>query len=340
MKAVVLKEAGGLDKLVIEDVPTPTPAAGEVRVAIRSGALNRRDFFMTRGLYPKMQLPCVIGSDGAGVVESVGAGVDPRLVGREVVLYPARDWGSDAGGASTPFPGPGFRVLGMPDQGTLAEFVCTPATDVRAKPAHLDFDAAAALPLAGLTSWRAVVTMGGIRPGQQVLVTGAGSGTSSFAVLWAVKHGAKVWVTSGSSQKIEKAVAIGAEGGADYKDPDCYRNLRKSTGGFDLVIDSAGGDAINAVLDTLRMGGRYVFYGATLGNAASGLEMPKLFFKQARIQGTTMGSPDEFAAMIDFVAQHRLAPLVHEVYPMARIRDAAGLMANFGQAGKIVVRVS
>ncbi len=340
MKAVVLTEAGGLDKLEVVEVPTPTPAPGEVRVAIRAGALNRRDFFMTRGLYPKMQLPCVIGSDGAGVVESVGAGVDPALVGREVVLYPARAWGSDANGASTPFPGPEFRVLGMPDPGTLAQFVCTPASDVRAKPVHLDFDAAAALPLAGLTSWRAVVTMGGVRPGQQVLVTGAGSGTSSFAILWAVKHGAKVWVTSGSDEKIAKAVAIGAEGGARYTDPDCYRNLRKSTGGFDIVIDSAGGDAINAVLDTLRMGGRYVFYGATLGNAAKGLEMAKLFFKQARVQGTTMGSPDEFAAMIDFVAAHRLVPQVHEVYPMAKIREAVGLMERFGQAGKIVVRIA
>ena len=339
MKAVVLTAAGGLDKLEINEIPTPAPAAGEVRVAVRAAALNRRDFFMTGGRYPKMALPCVIGSDGAGVVESVGAGVDKALVGREVVLYPARAWGADAHGRSTAFPGADFRVLGMPDQGTLAEFICTPAADVRAKPAHLDFDKAAALPLAGLTSWRAVVTMGGIRPGQQVLVTGAGSGTSSFAILWAVKHGAKVWFTSSSDDKIAKAIAIGAEGGGNYQDAECYKTLRKTTGGFDIVIDSAGGDAINSVLDTLKMGGRYVFYGATLGNASKGLEMAKLFFKQARIQGTTMGSPDEFTAMIDFVAKHELAPLVHEVFPMAKIRDAIALMEKFAQAGKIVVRL-
>lgn len=335
MKAVVLTEAGGLDKLEVQDVATPEPAAGEVRVRIRSAALNRRDFFMTRGLYPRMKLPCIIGSDGAGVVDAVGPGGDASLVGREVVVYPARDWGADPA-----FPGSTFRVLGMPDAGTLAEAICVPATDIKAKPAHLDFDQAAALPLAGLTSWRAVVTMGGIRPGMNVLVTGAGSGTSSFAILWAVQHGAKVWATSGSADKLAKARAIGATGGGDYREPDCYAKLRKESGGFDLIIDSAGGDGLNAVLDTLRMGGRFVFYGATLGNAKQGLEMAKLFFKQARIQGTTMGSPAEFGAMIDFVAAKRLAPLVHQVYPLAEIRTAVGLMERFGQTGKIVLKVS
>ena len=340
MKAVVLTEAGGIDKLEVREVPTPEPGPGEVRVALKAAALNRRDFFMTRGLYPRMRLPCVLGSDGAGVVDAVGAGVDAGLVGKAVVCYPARAWGVDANGRPGAFPSSEFRVLGMPDPGTIAEAIVMPATDIHAKPAHLDFEQAAALPLAGLTSWRAVVTMGGITPGQQVLVTGAGSGTSSFAILWAVRHGAKVWVTSGSADKIAKAVAMGAEDGADYREADCYAKLKKSTGGFDLVIDSAGGDNLNAVLDTLRMGGRYVFYGATLGNPSSGLEMAKLFFKQARIQGTTMGSPAEFAAMMDFVSTNALQPLVHDVFPMSEIRAAVGLMEHFAQAGKIVIRTS
>ncbi len=335
MKAVVLTESGGLDKLVVQDVATPEPATGEVRVRIHSAALNRRDFFMTRGQYPRMKLPCIIGSDGAGVVDAVGPGGDASLVGREVVVYPAREWGADPA-----FPAATFRVLGMPDSGTLAEAICVPATDMQPKPAHLDFDQAAALPLAGLTSWRAVVTMGAIHAGMNVLVTGAGSGTSSFAILWAAQHGAKVWATSSSEDKLAKARAIGAIGGGDYRDPECYAKLRKQSGGFDLIIDSAGGNGLNAVLDTLRMGGRYVFYGATLGNASQGPEMAKLFFKQARIQGTTMGSPAEFAAMIEFVSARRLVPLVHQVYPMAEIRTAVGLMEKFAQTGKIVLKIT
>ena len=335
MKAVVLTEAGGLDKLEVKQVAKPEPSTGEVRVRIHSAALNRRDFFMTRGLYPRLKLPCIIGSDGAGVVEAVGPGVDSSLIGREVVVYPAREWGADPA-----FPGASFRVLGMPDAGTLAEAICVPATDIVAKPAHLDFDQAAALPLAGLTSWRAVVTMGGIRPDMNVLVTGAGSGTSSFAILWAAQMGAKVWATSSTEEKLDKARSIGAIGTGDYRDPECYSKLRKeSGGGFDLIIDSAGGDGLNSVLDTLKMGGRYVFYGATLGNPKSGPEMAKLFFKQARIQGTTMGSPAEFSAMIDFVATKNLKPLVHQVYPLAEIKTAVGLMEKFSQTGKIVLKI-
>ncbi len=335
MKAVMLTEAGGPDKLEVREVAMPEPMAGEVRVRIHSAALNRRDYFLTLGRYPGLKLPSIIGSDGAGVVDAVGAGVDASLVGREVVVYPAREWGADPA-----FPGATFRVLGMPDPGTLAEAICVPASDIAAKPAHLDFNQAAALPLAGLTSWRAVVTMGGIRPDMNVLVTGAGSGTSSFAILWAAQHGAKVWATSGSEDKLAKARAIGAVGGGDYRDPECYAKLRKeSGGGFDLIIDSAGGDGLNSVLDTLRMGGRYVFYGATLGNAKSGPEMAKLFFKQARIQGTTMGSPAEFAAMIAFVTARRLVPLVHQVYPLAEIGTALGLMEKFAQTGKIVLKL-
>ena len=335
MKAAVLTETGGLEKLVVQDVASPDPVAGEVRVRIRSAALNRRDFFMTRGQYPRMTLPCIIGADGAGIVDAVGPGGDATLLGREVVVYPAREWGADPA-----FPGSTFRVLGMPDPGTLAEAICVPASDIQNKPGHLDFDQAAALPLAGLTSWRAVVTMGGIRPGMHVLVTGAGSGTSSFAILWAAQHGAKVWATSSSEDKLAKARMIGAIGGGDYRDPDCYAKLRKESGGFDLIIDSAGGDGLNTVLDTLRMGGRYVFYGATLGNPKQGLEMAKLFFKQARIQGTTMGSPTEFAAMINFVTTKRLVPLVHQVYPLSEVRTALGLMETFAQTGKIVLKIA
>ena len=206
MKALVLNEIGGPEKLAIADVPTPEPAAGEVRVAIKRAALNRRDVWITVGKYPRVELPSIGGSDGAGVVDAVGDGVDAGLIGKEVVIYPARNWGDDprCGGAD-------FRVLGMPDQGTFAEAICVPASDIAAKPEHLTFEQAAALPLAGLTAWRALVTHGEVQAGHKVLVTGIGGGVATFALLWAKHHGAEVYVTSGSEEKLAAAKALGAQ---------------------------------------------------------------------------------------------------------------------------------
>jgi NADPH:quinone reductase-like Zn-dependent oxidoreductase len=333
MKAVVLQEAGGPEKIVVEEVPTPEPAAGEVRVKLSASALNRRDYWMTKGLYPGMQLPCRPGSDGAGVVDSVGSGVDDGLIGNDVVVYPAREWGDD-----WQAPGPTFRVLGMPDDGTFAEYICTPADTVYDKPAHLSFAQAAAIPLAGLTSWRAAVTHAEVQPGQTVLITGAGGGVATFAIHWCVSKGADVYVSSGSAEKIAAAKSLGAIDGVDYHDEECYKKLKKLAGGFNAIIDSSGGDAVNAMIDALRPAGRYVFFGSTMGNPSKGLPMAKLFFKQARIQGTTMGSQAEFAAMLDWVTEHEIQPVVDQVLPLEQAQDAFQLMERFGHTGKIVLK--
>jgi len=333
MKAVVLKETGGPDKILVEEVATPEPAAGEVRVKLHASALNRRDYWLTLGMYPGMDLPCIPGSDGAGVIDGVGEGVDEGEVGREVVIYPARQWGTDWRAPSM-----NFRVLGMPDDGTLAEYIVTPADTVYDRPDHLSWEEAAAVPLAGLTSWRAAVTHGEVEQGQTVLVTGAGGGVATFAIHWCLSKGAKVYVSSSSEEKIDAAKSIGAAGGANYKDEDCYKQLRKESGGFDLIIDSAGGDAFNAVLDSLNMAGRYVFFGATQGVPSKGLQLPKLFFKQVRIQGTTMGSQEEFAAMLDWLSQHKIEPVVDQAMPLAEAKAAFQLMEKMGQTGKIVLR--
>ena len=334
MKALVLKEIGGPENLAIEDVDTPEPGPGEVRVALKTAALNRRDVWITVGMYPKIELPSIGGSDGAGVIDAVGKGVDSSEIGREVVVYPARDWGDDwrCGG-------PNFRVLGMPDQGTFAEYICAPAYDVYDKPEHLDWAQAAAIPLAGLTSWRALVTHGEVHQGQKVLVTGIGGGVATFALLWAKAHGADVWVTSGSEEKLASATALGAKGGAIYKYETWSRDLRKEVGGFDIIIDSAGGNDLNKTLDTLAVGGRYIFFGATLGSPEVGIEMPKLFFKQVRIQGTTMGTPDEFRAMMDFVSDNQLEPVVDQVLPFADAVSAHQRMYASEQMGKIVLDI-
>jgi NADPH:quinone reductase-like Zn-dependent oxidoreductase len=333
MKAVVLTEPKGPEHLQILEVDTPQPKPGEVRICLQTSALNRRDYWITLGKYPGMELPCIAGSDGAGIIEEVGSGVDPNLIGQEVVLYPARDWGE-----SEARYGPNFRVLGMPDQGTFAEYICTPATDVYPKPKHLSWEQAAAVPLAGLTAWRSVVTHADVSLGEKVLVTGAGSGVSTFAILWCLNLGAEVYVTSSSKEKIDAAKLLGVNAGENYKDPECYKKLKTLSGGFNAVIDSAGGDALNSILDTLLPAGRYVFFGATLGNASKGLSMGKLFFNHTRIQGTTMGSNAEFGAMLNFLNEKKIVPVVDSILPLSEAIKAHKLMETFGHTGKIVLK--
>lgn len=333
MKAVVLTEAQGPDSLQIQEVDTPSPGPGEVRVKLQASALNRRDYWITLGKYPGMQLPCITGSDGAGKVDTVGEGVDNELIGKEVILYPARTWGNSEASY-----GPEFRVLGMPDQGTFAEYICCPINDIHTKPEHLSWEQAAAVPLAGLTSWRAVVTHAEVQPGHKVLITGAGSGVSTFAILWCLHLGAEVYVSSGSKEKIDAAKALGASAGENYKDPECYKKLRKESGGFNAVIDSAGGDALNSILDSLLPAGRYVFFGATLGNPSKGLSMGKLFFNHTRIQGTTMGSNTEFKAMLNFLSEKKIVPVIDSVLPMSQAVKAHKLMETFSHTGKIILQ--
>lgn len=335
MKAVVLHESKGPAGLRLEETDLPEPRPGQARVRLMASALNRRDVWMTRGLYPRLQLPCIPGSDGAGIVDAVGQGVDTSLAGKEVVIYPALDWGDDPRCG-----GPDFRVLGMPDPGTFAEYICVPAANLRPRPTHLSWEQAAAVPLAGLTAWRAAFTQGEAAAGQKVLVTGAGGGVAGFAVQWCVGAGAEVFVTSSSAQKIEAALVQGAVAGEDYRDADCYGKLKKRSGGFDLIIDSAGGDALNALLDTLAGGGRYVFYGATLGNPDAGLALARLFFRQNRLQGTTMGTPAEFSAMLEFVARESIEPVIDSVYPLSEAVQAHAHMEAQGHTGKIVLRNS
>jgi len=336
MRACVLRETGGPDKLAIEEIATPEPGPGEARVALRRAALNRRDLWITLDRYPGLQLPCVAGSDGAGVVEAVGSGVDTELLGREVILYPARDWGV----GQRAF-GPDFRVLGMPDQGTFAEHICVPADSVTPKPAHLDWDEAAALPLAGLTAWRALMSQGEARPDSQVLVTGAGGGVASFALLLALNLGCQVYVTSSSAEKIAAATALGAAGGFDYNAPDWHERLADASGGgVDVIVDGTQGEGLLACFEALRPGGRLVTYGATGGAPSRAFHPAHLFFRQISIRGSTMGAPWEFEAMVAFTEEHRLRPMVDSVHPFEAIAAAHRRLERAEQQGKVVVRIA
>lgn len=327
MRAVQL---AGVDQLAVVEVPSPVPAAGEVVVTLRAAALNHRDVWIKLGQYAGLKWPCIPGSDGAGVVAAVGEGVDSAWVGREVIVNPGFNWGE--GEAAQ---GPRFTILGLPRDGTLAEQVAVPVGQLAARPRHLAWEEAAALPLAGLTAYRAVFSRGNLQPGERVLISGVGGGVALFALQLAVAARAEVWVTSSSAQKIERAMTLGARGGFDYREPNWPATAAKVAGAFDLVVDSAGGDGFGSLIDATAPGGRIVFYGATRGDAA--LPVRKIFWRQLSLLGTTMGSPADWEAMVAFVERHQLRPIVSEVFPLARAAEAFALMERGEQFGKIVL---
>lgn len=327
MRAVQLP---AVNQLKVVDLPDPQPAPGEVVVAVRAAALNHRDVWIMQGAYAGLKWPCIPGSDGAGEVIAVGEGVDDSWKGREVIVNAAFDWGSDpkAQGAK-------FSILGLPRDGTLATRLVVPAVQLAPKPAHLSWEEAAALPLAGLTAYRALFTRAKLEKGERVLISGIGGGVALFALQYAVAAGAEVWVTSSSAEKIARAVKLGAKGGFDYTKPDWVAEAAKTAGPFHMVIDGAGGEGFGRLIDATASGGRVVFYGATRGEAT--LPLRKIFWRQINLLGTTMGSPSDWAAMTAFVAQHAIKPVVSDVFPLERAEEAFARMERGEQFGKLVV---
>ena len=320
--------------LEFEARPDLQPSAGEVVVSLKRAALNRRDYWITQGLYPGIEPPVVLGSDGAGVVTQCGDDVDPTWQGREVIIDPSIDWGS-----SQAVQDPGYHVLGLPRDGTFATQVCVNPAQLHDRPQHLNWDEAAALPLAGVTAYRALFSQGGLQQGETVLVTGIGGGVATFLLQFAVAVGAKVWVTSSAAKKIQRAVELGAQGGFDYTRDTWWKDMSKQAGPPDLLIDGAGGPGYGALLSLAAPAGRIVNYGATAG-PPDRLDLFKVFWKQLRLQGSTMGSPADFAAMTDLVSKHSIRPAVDAVFPLSDGNEAVARMETSPQFGKYVLAVS
>lgn len=337
MKAAILRELH--QPLVLEDIPKPVPGRGEVLIRLKAAALNHRDVWLRKGLYPGAKVPAILGSDGAGVVEEVGDADLESWLGKSVVINPAHNWGP-----SSSHYGPDFRILGLEDDGTFAQYVKVNATYLHEKPSYLTYEQAAAIPLAGLTAWRSLISRAGFREGEKVLITGIGGGVAQFVLLFAVALGGAVWVTSGSEEKINRAIASGAKGGFNYKNPDWFKEVVQIPGAtkrgfFDVIIDSAGGTGFNRLIDVAAPGGRICFYGGTLGNITD-LLPAKIFFKQLSIMGSTMGSPGEFREMMSFIKDKQLIPVIDRVIPLEEIETGLELMERGDQFGKIVFRIS
>lgn len=332
MKAIVLESAE--NPIVLKDVDKPTLQPGEVLVQVKAAALNRRDYWVTVGKYAGIKYPTILGSDGAGIVVEVGDNTDAGWIGKDVVINPSNNWGDNAD-----YQGKDFKILGLPDDGTFAEYVKVKADHLVTKPAHLSWEQAAAFPLAGLTAYRALFTKGKAKKGDKVLVVGAGSGTGTFALQWAVAAGCEVYVTSGTAEKIERAKQLGAVAGVNYKDAGWDTQLKQMAGGFDVVVDSALGEGFAKLPDICNPGARIVFFGGTAGDMPA-INGRKIFWKQLQILGTTMGTEAEFGVMVDFINDHKIVPVIDEVFEMDNAGKAFAKMEHSAQFGKIVLKIA
>lgn len=315
-----------LQPLVIENLPDPLcNDAEDVCVRLRAAALNHRDVWIQKGQYAAIITPVTLGSDGCGVREDTG---------EEVIINPGRNWGPDERVQSL-----AYTILGMPDDGTFAEKICVPVDRLHPKPAHLTSEEAAALPLAGLTAWRALMVRGAAQPGDRVFVNGIGGGVAWFCMQFALALGCQVYVSSSSEEKLAEARAAGAHGGINYTTPGIYKELAAQNELFDVIIDSAGGEPFSNLLFIAAPGARIVTYGGTLGKIQN-LSPQVIFWKQLSILGSTMGSDKDFTDMLAFVNRHQIRPRIARIFPLEEAQAAMDFLASGAQTGKVVLRIA
>jgi zinc-binding alcohol dehydrogenase/oxidoreductase len=332
LKAFVFR--GNQHANAIEEVDKPKPIKDQFLIRLKNAALNHRDLWILKE-QPTTAYPngVILGSDGAGVIEDAGADAPLEWVGAEVIINPSLDWGDNP-----IVNGSNFRILGSPDNGTFAQYITISKKYVFEKPENLTLAESAAIPLSGLTAYRALFSKARLRSKEKMLITGIGGGVALWALQFAVAYQARVYVTSGSDQKIEKAKSLGAVSGFNYKSTDWTQLALKQAGGFDIIIDTAGGPDFHQLLDLAAPGGRIVNFGRTAGPACT-FNARTLFSKQLSLFGTTMGTRDEFLSMIDFIESRKLKPVIDQVMPFHQINDAFKRMETSGQFGKIILNM-
>lgn len=332
MKAFVFR--GNQHSNAIEEVAKPKPVKDQLLIRLQYAALNHRDLWILKEQASVLNpVGVILGSDGAGVVEMVGADADPSWIGAEVIINPSLEWGDNP-----IVNGNSFKILGNPDHGTFAEYITISKKYVFEKPENLSLEESAALPLSGLTAYRALFSKARLRSKEKVLITGAGGGAALMALLFAVAYQARIYITSGSDEKIQKAKVLGAVNGFNYKDPNWHLKAQQEAGGFDIIIDTAGGPDFQKLLDLAMPGGRIVNFGRTAGNIGE-LNTRLLFSKQLSIYGTTMGTRDEFLSMIDFIEGRKLKPVIDQVLPFSNFHEAVQRLESAQQFGKIVIKL-
>lgn len=329
MKSAIFTQPG--QPLEIRELKKPKPIKDQVLIRLHTAALNHRDLWIQQEQTSPEGI--ALGSDGCGVVEDVGEDADTLLIGMEVIINPSLNWGDNP-----IVQGNSFKILGWPDAGTFSEYIVVSKKQIFEKPEHLSFQESAAVPLAALTAYRALFSKARLRGKEKVLITGIGGGAALWALQFAVAYQARVYVTSGSDEKINKAKAMGAINGFNYKDPEWTQQALKESGGFDIVIDSAGGPQFSQLLDLMVPGGRIAIFGRTTGDIPD-ISTRTLYWKQLSIHGTTMGTRDEFLSMLDFLESRNLKPVIDKIYPLVQINEAMNRMKEGNQFGKIVLQI-
>jgi NADPH:quinone reductase-like Zn-dependent oxidoreductase len=226
----------------------------------------------------------------------------------------------------------------MPFNGTIAEYICVPVDNLAPKPAGLSFEEAAAIPLTGLTSWRALMFKGQLKAGETLLISGVGGGVATFGLAFAVAKGANVYVTGESEEILARAKDMGAKGGLLFTDPEWRRQVGKLTGGIDVVLDGAPSPSFANYVRAINPGARIVIYGSTAGNEVK-FNATDIFLKSASIVGSQVGDPQDFKEMLAFVGEHKIKPVVEKTFPLIEAKEALLHLKDQHKFGKIVVTV-
>ena len=319
-----------LGELKIGEVNEPVAGKGEVVVKLRTAGLNRRDLYIPNRRGDEADA-LVLGSDGAGVVESIGEGVTNFSVGDEVIINPALRWE-----INSVAPPEGFDILGMPDNGTFAEKIVISSGQVELKPKHLTWEEAGVLALSALTGYRALFTKGNLKEGETVFIPGAGSGVATYLISFAKNVGARVIVTSRSEDKRQQALALGADIALDTNG-DWKKELEDET--IDLVIDSVGRATFNRSLEILKKGGRIVVFGATTEDTVE-LDLRNFFYSQFQLLGSTMGSREELREMIAHIEKYETRPVVDKTFALNDAVEAFDYVEQSKNFGKVAFRIS
>jgi len=323
VKAIRIHEDGGPEVLRYEDAPDPVPGSGQVLIELRAASLNALDVWIRKGL-PSVPKPRILGADGAGVVVS-GDGFKP---GARVLINPGIDHGDGR-----------ITVIGEHTDGTHAERIAVPASQVYPIPDGLDFETAAAFPLVFETAYRMLATKAHVREGEWVLVWGVGGGVATASLAVAKALGAHVISTSSSADKLARARELGADAAINHETEDVVAAVKELTGGgAHIVVDSVGEATWQRSLAAARADGRICVCGATSGPNPPA-QLHRIWWKQLTVYGSTMGSREDFEAVYDLVASGRAMPVVDTVFPLAEAAAAHRRLEAREQVGKIVLRI-
>ncbi len=321
MKALVLE--GINQPIEIRNIDKPNVEKDFSLVTVKTAGLNHRDLWITKGQYAGLKFPIVLGSDVCGL-----------HLNNRVIINPAFFWGENLNAQSKE-----FEILGLPRNGSLAEFVSVPTSSIYQAPNHLTDEQAAAIPLAGLTAFRALVTKTTPIKGEKILITGIGGGVALFVLQYAIALGLEVYVNSSSDEKIQKAISIGAKGGVNYTSMDWDKKLQEMCNGLDIIVDGAAGSDFNKLVKVCNPAARICIYGGTRGLIGN-LMPQQIFWKQISIFGSTMGNDQEFRDMLDVINTYKIVPIVDFVYAFEDVNLALLRMSQGDQFGKIIIKMA